>query len=305
VKSSAFLHCNPTCTNAALSIGHSLGFRRIYLFGTDYGYKSEKKDHADYSAHGAKARSVNALKYRKRLASERRASFRVPAASGSGTVLTRNDYYAAKRYVEVFYREISEAHPNSKLFNCSDGAEIEGVPWVSSKEFIDIMAAGEGGDGPNLEELFAGVAQELPEESLDDAMRGVIAELRKEVEVFLRLLTRARLQGRKDLCLLANEVRGTARTIKARSGASGVSPAQSYVSQLLMGTLMHFVLVGLTHGLACNDSELPNFLKLWREEFKAFLEKLPDHFSGVVAQGKSRGSDPWTRLNFNSAEPGD
>ncbi|KXS52741.1 MAG: hypothetical protein AWU57_2878 [Marinobacter sp. T13-3] len=303
VVNSAFPHCNPTCTNAALSIGHSLGFRQIYLFGTDYGYKDINKDHSDGSVYGANVESQNAKKLRENASNQRRSSFRVPAANGSDTVFTRNDYYTAKRYVESFYREISSAHPNSKFFNCSDGAEIEGIPWVTSQEFLDSLESRDESEGPDLKELLAVSAVKLPDGKLDHAMSDVVEELVREVGVFLKLLRRAPLQGRKDLCLLANEIRGTARTIKPHAGATACTPAQSYVSQLMTGTLMHFVLVGLTHGLACSDSELPHFLKHWREEFKAFLKAVPDHFSEVVTQTKPRESDSWALLNFSSADP--
>lgn len=303
VSDSSFSSCNPTCTNAALSIGHALGFRTIYLFGTDYGYKDIHKDHSDQSAYGAKAHSENAIKLRKHSANQRRPSFRVPAADGTGSVLTRNEYYSAKRFVESFYREISSTHPSSKFFNCSDGAAIEGIPWISSEEFLDLIATENESEGPSVEALLSAAAVELPKGKLDDVMSDVVGELVREVDVFLKLLRRAPLQGRKDLCLLANEMRGTAKTVKPHSGAAGCSPSQRYVSQLITGTLMHFVSVGLTHGLACSDQELTHFLKEWREEFMAFLEAVPDHFSSVVAESKSRECDPWTLLNFSAAEP--
>lgn len=44
-------HCNPTATNAGLSLAVEMGFDNIYLFGCDVGYKDEKYHHSKDSAY--------------------------------------------------------------------------------------------------------------------------------------------------------------------------------------------------------------------------------------------------------------
>lgn len=44
-------YCNPTVTNAGVSIAVSLGFRDIYIFGTDLGFSPNGEHHSKFSTH--------------------------------------------------------------------------------------------------------------------------------------------------------------------------------------------------------------------------------------------------------------
>lgn len=305
LEKSSFNGCHPTVTNAALAISQSLGVSEIYLFGTDYGFESEDRDHADHSVYGKKneaelSRKMRESKSRKK---SQKKIFEVSSVSG-GKVLTRSDYFAAKRALEDFVQAVAQQGAELKVFNCSDGAVIEGVEWLSSDGLRDRFAAvaaddhSAGLDRTLIEQLLA----PLPAGLASGQMPAVHSELARLSGNFAARLKSARVNGRKDLCALVNEFRQDITHIKPVDGKP-VSRAQVYADQLLSGNVKHFLYVGLCHGMACENKELVPFLKTWRENFLEFLEELPEHFERTVFNGLTADEDPWSGRTLFNADP--
>ena len=104
--------CNPTVTNAAASIVTRLGFTQLYLFGIDFGYKSETQHHASASMHNQK----DFHGYKEKVASD----FRVKG-NFCDEVFTTRILDMARGSMEM----LLEANPNVVCYNCSDGAYIQ------------------------------------------------------------------------------------------------------------------------------------------------------------------------------------
>src|SRR5690554_934241 len=208
LKDKAFANCNPTVTNAALSIGHGLGFRKIYLFGTDYGFDSVEKDHSAKSIYGSDSDSGLSKEYQERALREnkQRKIFSVPSVTG-GTVLTRNDYYTAKRSVEDLIVNLKSTETPPQIFNCGDGAVIEGTNWLDDASFFREMEQVQQSDVFVLEDFLDQLSEELATDSIDDLLGGVHSEIQKLCNGYERMLRTARLNGRRDLCKLINEIR--------------------------------------------------------------------------------------------------
>lgn len=304
LSAESFANCNPTVTNAALSIGHSLGFRQIYLFGTDYGFEDKDRDHSSKSVYGDDTDSSIAKDIQKRVHSavKKRRVFQTPSVDG-GTVYTRSDYYSAKRSVEeLIYRLRSSGTPPD-IRNCSDGAVIEGAPWMSEDDFIgqceenqDRLAFGAG-------ELFDGLSRTVGSELFIQALKGVQKELEKVCGEHVRTVKSARLRGRRDLCTLVNSMREQLHRVPAPPGKTAPSGPQFMVSQLLRGTLQHFLYVGICHGMASEDDDLESFLRIWEQGFLNFLETAPEHFAKVMLCDRDMYSDPWSRRFIGDRDP--
>ena len=122
--------CNPTVTNAAAAISIRLGFKQLYLFGVDYGYKDESKHHSKGSMyyqkgfHGFTEKMESAFKVK---------------GNFCESVYTTQIFDVARASLEL----LLQSSPEVTCINCSDGAYIHlteslSVSNVSKKvEIID------------------------------------------------------------------------------------------------------------------------------------------------------------------------
>jgi hypothetical protein len=114
--------CNPTVTNAAAAIAIRLGFKKLYLFGVDFGFKDESKHHASNSMHnqkdyhGYKAKVSSAFSVKGNFCDE---------------VLTTQIFDSARGNMEM----LLEAYSSVQCYNCSDGAYIQ---LTTSEKIEDI-----------------------------------------------------------------------------------------------------------------------------------------------------------------------
>lgn len=297
----AFRHCNPTCTNAALALSWTLGFREFYLFGTDYGFESIEQNHAKDSIYGSDTKTGFARKVQSNSGLKKRQQFRVPSVSG-GSVLTTNDYLAAKHAVEETVAALND-EAGITIFNCSDGARIEGVDWLSNDDFSSRVSSNVATGDTDWGLAFAARSCYVSEESLENELTPLIQILEGKCKKVLKLLKRAKLAGRKDLVILANELRIEANIVKS-DPTPEVGNRQAYVYQLIRGSILHFVYAGLSHGMACGDAQLLPFLKKWRATFSEFLTTAPKHFaSHATLSLPAPEADPWVTSNISEPEP--
>ncbi|WP_417539311.1 6-hydroxymethylpterin diphosphokinase MptE-like protein [Marinobacter sp.] len=301
----SFSNCNPTVTNAALSIGHSLGFQTIYLFGTDYGFESVDKDHSSKSVYGDDTDSAIAEDIQKRVQSsvKKRRVFKTPSVDG-GTVLTRNDYYSAKRSVEELIYKLKSTDTPPEIFNCADGALIEGAEWLPQHKFLERFDDGKEKEPFNAEDVFEGVAEKLSADDFDLALKGVRRELERVCALYARVVKSARLAGRRDLCTLINDMRERISVIRPLPGKVSVTGAQRMAHQLMKGSLQHFLYVGMCHGMACEDGEdLTTFMRRWEEGFAEFLVAVPRHYAKVMLEQRALEDDPWAKRFIGDRDP--
>jgi len=304
LSAESFANCNPTVTNAALSIGHSLGFRKIYLFGTDYGFEDKERDHSSKSVYGDDTDSSIAKDFRERAhaSAKKRRVFKTPSVDG-GTVYTRNDFYSAKRSVEeLIYRLRSSGIP-PEIRNCSDGAVIDGAPWISEEEFAEQCEGVEERGVFESLAVFDGLSGNVSSEAFGDALMGVHKELERVCSEHSRTVRSSRLKGRRDLCTLVNSMREELHRIPTLPGKTGPTGPQLMVSQLLRGTLQHFLYVGICHGMASEDDSLEPFLRDWGQGFMSFLETAPKHFATVMLSNRSLEQDAWARRSIGDRDP--
>lgn len=303
VQGDGYPGCNPTCTNAALSISYSLGFRKLFLFGTDYGFESSDKDHASASIHGDAADTEFARQFRAKVAKRKRPTFEIPRVGG-GKIQTRSDYYSAKRSVEQLLLELEGTASSMEVFNCADGAEIDGTVWLTEADFVKRVEDLSAADLPGLDQRFDSIETELARDTMAAALPELFAEIRRETGSLARLVKKAKLGGGRDLALLANELKTLVTRVKPKPGSVGVTGVQLTVNQVLQGGVLRLIHLGLSHGLACHDGkERDRFMRLWRNQVVEFLEGLPDHFQRVMSDPRPMEENPWSRTGVRFPEP--
>ncbi|MBY6219376.1 6-hydroxymethylpterin diphosphokinase MptE-like protein [Marinobacter nauticus] len=300
----SFSNCNPTVTNAALSIGHALGFRTIYLFGTDYGFESADKDHSSKSVYGDDTDSAIAEDIQKRVQAsvKKRRVFKTPSVDG-GTVLTRNDYYSAKRSVEELIYRLKSSGTPPQIFNCADGAVIDGAQWLPESEFREQFVGSKKGGVFDALETFKELAEPLSIGAFDEALEDVLKELERLCDLHAKTVKAARLQGRRDLCALVNDIRERINVIHPLPGKTIVTGDQRMAHQLLKGSLQHFLYVGACHGMACEDDDVVAFEKCWEQGFLEFLSRVPKHYAKVMLEQRPLFDDPWAKRFIGDRDP--
>lgn len=122
------LDTQPTVTNMALSIALSMGFRRIYLFGVDMGYREEGKHHSKHTAYLGKMPEADHLR---RLLSKRPSGDKSVPANFGGEALTNNILEMARLHMEQLIR----GNPRARIFNLNDGALIDGAEPLPPEQF--------------------------------------------------------------------------------------------------------------------------------------------------------------------------
>ncbi len=113
----------PTVTNMALAFAAFLGFREIYLFGVDLGFKDPKYHHSKNTIYSDQGE----------FKTEKMESFRKVPGNFCDEVYTTDIYELAKDKMELLAKSY-KIH----IYNSADGAKIEGtIPLEAQKIFVD------------------------------------------------------------------------------------------------------------------------------------------------------------------------
>ncbi|WP_303805404.1 6-hydroxymethylpterin diphosphokinase MptE-like protein [Aeromonas rivipollensis] len=112
----AFSGMNPLVGNIGVSLPINLGFKNIYLFGMDNGYRQRGHHHSKFSAYynnNVKAEAFGEKAYGD--------SQRACEGNFGGVVISNIMFDTSRRVTE----EVLAANSDVQCFNCSDGAKIE------------------------------------------------------------------------------------------------------------------------------------------------------------------------------------
>ena len=111
-KFTPIMCCNPTVTNAATAAASYMGFKTLYLFGVDYGYKSVTEHHAK----GSLYYKEDFIGFTEKMSGD----FQVKG-NFCDEVYTSQVFDSSKGVLEI----LLESNPEMTCYNCSDGAMVE------------------------------------------------------------------------------------------------------------------------------------------------------------------------------------
>jgi hypothetical protein len=288
----AFAGASPTCTNAALSLAANLGFRNIFLAGSDYGFISEDKDHSEHSVYGKPDRSGFVKRFQATVGGRKSEVLEVESVSG-GKILTRGDYLFAKIKAEDLIRAQNRREDSPAFYNISDGARISGADWVSPDDFarrVQTLSRHHGEVAAFLGALrneAGSVSRNLIEERPAQLKR----ELKQRCARFERLVEKTPLSRRVDGVRLANRMRLELRDVSQKEGMSESGGVRLMAFQLMWGSTLQFIYLLLAHGLACEDAELEEFYDTWRSHSLRFFAGIPQEYEEKVSKRQSREED--------------
>jgi len=108
-----------TVTNTGCRLGLGLGFRELYMFGTDLGTRTPGEHHSKKSIYYT---DENFLTENPAHLAQTKFPLKIPGNLG-GEVWTHHSFLLSR----TFFTMLFPAYPASKVYNCSDGAVIPGA----------------------------------------------------------------------------------------------------------------------------------------------------------------------------------
>lgn len=125
----AILNCQPTVTNAAIDFALSVGFKQVYLFGVDMGYKDKEQRHSQHTAYHNNISEDDDLE---RLLADKPDSEIIVPGNFGGEVSTDKILSVARRMMGNMIAH----YPEARVYNLNDGAMIRGATPLRKEEFV-------------------------------------------------------------------------------------------------------------------------------------------------------------------------
>ena len=287
-EDSAINRGTPTCTNSALAVFLKWGFRNVYLFGIDLGYKNTDIHHANGSVYyNTKDKD---LKLGANVSEE--ATVKIKSVDGS-MMQTKPILYTAKRTMETCCEAFKGT---SKVFNCSDGADISLTTWVSKVNFKN----------------------HLPEQDVSDLKEKFIANQfinnKKHID---KKLTNSRIdvldhninELNNFIVKILNKIEPTTFSMTAniniisRFLEDRIKPSIPPFYFFIRGSIWHLLYIGYSHMLCIeNEKERANWISDWQKNTIKCLNDLHTHFNKIMKKDFIIEEDSWTWTSTSESE---
>ncbi|PTY36773.1 hypothetical protein BGP77_05665 [Saccharospirillum sp. MSK14-1] len=266
----------PTCTNAATGLALQLGFKQLFLFGMDFGYKSKTETHAAGSVYF----DEKAPKYLQDSIGERMSNLKVEAIDGS-TLLTEPIYNAARDRVEKLLYTFQH---QAKAYNCSLGAKIDGTEVVASRDFFEAMIGAEVHPDEYREQLLYRSVLTAPSE-IDQGIK-LAATYLGNVCQFVRQEVKAMNPDYRGLVMAVLKI--------TRRLEADFRKQRTPLFYLVRGTIWHYLNAGISVCYTATDTDTGlKHLKIWQARFIDFLEQWPQHYEWLVERNVDANDDGW------------
>jgi len=172
-------YTNPTVSNTGVALATALGFKELYLVGTDFGFASQEHHHSKYSIYFDKD-FQNKDKVNRRMQSNM-----VVKGNFRDEVFSTNGLDASKGNIELLLQD----QPQVTAFNTSDGAYIQFTTPIKIDD-INIQSPIE-----NKQELITSLlndsasSEQLSAEDVDLKVTEIINKVKSTLEQLLSITT--------------------------------------------------------------------------------------------------------------------
>ncbi len=256
-----------TVTNTGCRLALGLGFRSLYLFGTDLGARQQDRHHSQKSIYYT---DQSFLKQNPEHLAQTKFPLRVAGNLG-GEVWTNHSFLLSR----TFFTMLLPAYPVSKVYNCSDGAFIPGsIPKLPSKVDIDSTPADKSAA---LERSF------LELKTLERGMRtddGEIDRLRKQSEEWYGTLRKAIEDFQSDV----SDIYGLYDTIVSLIPERHDDKVFRALYQMNIGSIMiGFQFLWQTLRRVPEDKR-PAFKRVACEEYRAMVDNIEGNATSFMAE---------------------
>ncbi len=258
-----------TVTNTGCRLGLGLGFRELYLFGTDLGSRDPGQHHSKKSIYYT---DKEFLKKNPAHMSQTKFPLQVPGNLG-GKVWTHHSFLLSR----TFFTMLIPAYPASKVYNCSDGAEIPGAtPKLAHTVEIDSTPEDKQ---KALEKAFSELPEIEPGYAID-ADR--IAALRDETKSWYAKLKDA-VDGYRDG---KHDVYALYDTVVSLIPPQGSGRIPRTLYQLNVGSVMIGFQFNWNLSRRLPEDRRATFKRVFCERYRACLEQIEtdavDFMNGLI-----------------------
>lgn len=269
----------PTCSNAALALFLHWGFKDIYLFGIDMGYKDTAVHHANGSV------------YYKTKDKELSTGANVVTAAtisidavGGGKIKTQPLLYTAKRTIETC---ASVYKKTSKVYNCSDGAELKNTYWLSQN---DMQLEISEDKALSLKSIFHNHQFVNNENIIDkEKIEDRISVLTHNIEEITRYVSEEIGSIEDDLYSLTITVNNIAVFLE-----NMIKPKIPPFYFFIRGSIWHLLYIGYSHALSIEDETIrKEWIANWRNKSITTLSEINQHFKKIIEKEYDLKTDHW------------
>lgn len=268
----------PTCTNAAIAVFSQVGYKQIFLFGTDYGFRQHEQHHSAHSALYTSNDKEIQKKAEKQALTDflPEVTFEIESTDDS-PCYTNRTFHLAKVKAEDVIRDACDKDLDTHFYNCSDGAHIEGTQWLSGAGFIKTVNALPT-DNDGLDMLFSHKARAALPSNVNTRMKRLSQVLDGQITDILNIVNKSSIETKRDITRLSLQItKYFDNFLLAQKGQD--LTIRKLAAGLTKDEMLNFLILGFTHALALTaDDDITTFLNTWKRGFMEFLERLPGNF---------------------------
>ena len=283
----------PTCTNGALGVFAHWGFKSIYMFGIDFGYRDTDNHHAKgsiYYTSTDKAFMADADV-------DDDAKVIITAVDGS-KMRTKPLLYTAMRSTETLAGRYKEY---CTFYNCSNGAAMQHTTWI--------------------EEDILPLVETLPLDDSDRSMKAKfiklqykknkntikVAEITSKLESLEHNMKELNNYIIEQISLMTHDLYSFSTKINDISTFMDkvLKPKVPAFYFYMRGSIWHLLYIGYSHALAIkkeDKKDLEQWIASWKEKTISMLTKMPVHYNSVVFKDFDYDSDPWMHRSASDPE---
>ena len=277
----------PTCTNAALALFLHWGFKNIFLFGMDFGYRDLAKHHASGSVY-YDTKDKDMLEDAD---VEKVAIMEIDCVRGR-TIKTKPMLYTAKRTAEaVIYPYRSHA----SVYNCSDGAVIDGTEWIFDDELPDIFTE----SNKSMKNEFISLQFDNNSNKVD------LTIIQKRLDVLDHNIVELNNYMIDELNKIEPNLYSLTSIINSISSflENKMKPEIPPFYYFLRGSIWHLFYIGYSHALAIEEKSLKEqWIITWRKKTIETLNGLHKHYQKIVFKEFNLEEDIWTSRSTSDPE---
>ncbi len=285
-EDSSVYKATPTCTNGALGVFCNWGFKRIFMFGLDFGYRDVNNHHASGSLYYT---STDPLMMADADVKEE-ATIDIPAVDGT-IIKTKPLLYTAMRSVEMIAKQYERF---CTFYNCSNGAAMKNTTWIKD----DNMPIAAKDVAANLKIDFLHLQFEQSE-ALD------ISAIDEKLDTLTHNMNELGGYLIKEI----NKIQPNLYSMTATLNQLAVFLEQTLRPEVpafyffMRGSLWHLFYIGYSHALALNDEkQRVDWIKTWKKKTNSTLLDMTKHYDKIVFKDFDYDKDPWMTRSASDPE---
>jgi len=277
----------PTCTNGALATFAHWGFKKIYLFGMDFGYR----DMTDHHAKGSVYYSSSNEDIARDAEVHKDANITIESVDG-GKIQTKPMLYTAKRSVEMAVK----TYTASKFYNCSNGAKIDHTEWIENTIDIPIDLNNEKNQSLKREFLKNQFYNSQPVDiSIINERLSILSHNMNELNNYIETEL-SNVDGTLySMTFVINNITSFLE--------NKIKPEVTAFYYFMRGSLWHLFYIGYAHALSIeNTDQLEKWINHWKSSVIETMTEMRSHFESIVFKEFDYNKDIWVKRSTSDPE---